>query len=84
MNATKLLLAAAAASLFLAGPGLADEKGGEKIRCEGVNACKGKSHCKGAGNSCAGKNACKAKGFLMLSEAECEQRKAAGDADGQG
>jgi uncharacterized membrane protein len=85
MNAKKLFLATAAASLFIAGPALAaDEKADAKVKCEGVNACKSQSACKSAGSSCAGKNACKGKGFLMVSEEECEQLKAEGEDDGQG
>ena len=80
MNARRLLLATAAVSLFVAGPALAaDEKADAKVKCEGVNACKGQSHCRSAGSQCAGKNACKAKGFLMVSEEECEELKAESD-----
>ena len=82
MNAKKLLLATAAASLFLAGAALAaDDKGEAKVKCEGVNACKAQSACKGAGNACAGKNACKGKGFLMVTEEECEELKAEAEED---
>ncbi len=82
MNAKKILLATAAASLFLAGPAFAaDDKGEAKVKCEGVNACKGQSACKSVGSSCAGKNACKGKGFLMVTEEECEDLKAEGEED---
>ncbi len=82
MNAKKILLATAAASLFLTGPALAADDAGEaKVKCEGVNACKGQSACKSAGSSCAGKNACKGKGFLMVSEEECEDLKAESEED---
>jgi len=85
MNAKKIFLATAAASLFIAGPALAaDTKADAKVKCEGVNACKSQSACKSAGNACAGKNACKGKGFLMVTEEECEQLKAEGDDDEQG
>jgi len=80
MNSKKIILATAAASLFLAAPVLAEEDSAEKqVKCEGVNACKSQSACATAGSSCAGKNACKGKGFLMMSEAECEDAKAAED-----
>ena len=52
---------------------------GEKtatMYCKGVNACKGQGACKSAANDCAGKNACAAKGFLMLTQAECDAAKA--------
>jgi hypothetical protein len=47
-----------------------------KVKCEGVNACKGKSACATAHNSCQGQNACKGHGYLMLSKAECDAAKA--------
>ena len=82
MNAKKILLATAAASLFLAGPALAaDDKAEDKVKCEGVNACKGQSACKSGASACAGKNACKGKGFLMVTEEECEELKAEGGED---
>lgn len=82
MNAKKILLATAAASLFLAGPALAaDEKGEAKVKCEGVNACKGQSACKSGASSCAGRNACKGKGFLMVTQEECQELKAEGAGD---
>ena len=82
MNAKRILLATAAASLFLAGPALAaDDKADAVVKCEGVNACKGQSACKSAGSSCAGKNACKGKGFLMVTKEECEELKAEGEED---
>jgi uncharacterized membrane protein len=69
-------LAAAVAGLFALGAGhaLADshEGKGEKIKCEGVNGCKGKGSCHSAANTCAGKNGCKGKGFMMMTQAECD------------
>lgn len=47
-----------------------------KIKCEGANACKGKSECATAKNSCQGQNSCKGHGYLMLSKAECDAAKA--------
>lgn len=77
MNKTAAL-AATAAALFLAGaPALADQHEGEaKVKCEGVNSCKGQSACQTAGSSCAGKNECKGQGFLELTQAECDAAKA--------
>ena len=40
----------------------------------GVNACKGQSACKSAGNSCKGLNACKTQGFAMATEAQCKAK----------
>ena len=78
MNAKKLVLATAAASIFLASAvAMAADEKGEKIICEGVNACKGQSACKaGANTSCKGKNACKGKGVLSVTKEECDALKA--------
>jgi hypothetical protein len=70
-------LAAAAAVLFSAGTtttvSAADEA---KVKCEGVNGCKGKSACATASNSCAGQNSCAGKGYLEMTQAECDAAKA--------
>ena len=65
-------LAAAAATLFLAGATMSSPTyaAGEG-KCVGVNACKGQSACKGSANSCKGQNACKGTGFSMASEKQC-------------
>jgi hypothetical protein len=78
MKTTNGILAAAAASLFLAGAaGLAaPASAAEKVKCEGVNSCRGKSACSTSANECSGKNSCKGKGFLMLTPEECEAAKA--------
>jgi len=78
MKAKSVIFASAAAAMFIAGGAgiAAAEDGAAKIKCEGVNSCKGKSACKTADNECAGHNSCKGKGFVMLSEAECEAAKA--------
>jgi len=72
-----LALATAAAVMFSSAPLTAANAADEaKVKCEGVNACKGTSACGTAANACAGKNACKGTGFLMLSKAECDAAKA--------
>ena len=65
-------LAAAAATLFLAGATMstATYAAGEG-KCVGANACKGQSACKGSANACKGQNACKGTGFSMTSEKAC-------------
>ena len=77
---TAVAMAAAAASLFLAGcaaPGggdkttMADAGGSVKVKCYGANACKGQAECKTAMNSCKGHNACKGKGFVTMDEKAC-------------
>ena len=70
-------LAAAAATLFLAGAAVstvstpADAAQG---KCMAANACKGQSACKSAGNACKGQNACKGNGFAMMTEAQCKAK----------
>lgn len=83
------VLAAAAAAAFAlgaSGTALADHRGaaafdhhekGEKVHCEGVNACKGKGECKTAANECGGLNSCKGKGWVSMTQAECDAAKAA-------
>ena len=77
MRATGMFIAAAAASLILAG-GLAraehDEKAGNEVKCTGINACKGQGSCAGAGNACAGQNSCKGHGVSNVSAAECAKK----------
>ncbi len=76
MNKTSII-AAAAAALFLAGaPALAATGDEEKVACDGMNACKGKSDCKTAHSECAGKNACKGQGMAKMSQADCDAAKA--------
>ena len=80
MKTRSALVASAAAAMFvagLAGAAHAEESGGDaKIKCEGVNSCKGKSDCNSAHNDCKGQNSCSGKGFLMMSKAECDAAKA--------
>ena len=75
------VLAAAAAAAFVLGAGNAalanHHEKGEKVHCEGVNACKGMSECKTAHNECGGLNSCKGKGWIAMTEAECDTAKKA-------
>jgi hypothetical protein len=74
MNPKSLLIATAAATLFLSGAvtARADEKtGGDQVICDGINACKGQGSCAGGGHSCAGKNACKGQGHTKTTAADC-------------
>jgi len=71
-----LALASAAALVFSSAPLTAAHADEAKVKCEGVNACKGTGACATAANSCAGKNACKGTSFLMLSKADCDAAKA--------
>src|SRR5882757_9448778 len=59
-------LAAAAATLFLAGAVVSTGSAPANAamgKCMAANACKGQSACKSASNSCKGLNACKGQGF---------------------
>ncbi len=65
-------LAAAAATLFLAGATMSTVAYAAEGKCVGANACKGQSACKGAANACKGLNACKGTGFSAASsQKEC-------------
>lgn len=77
---TGVALAAAAATLFIAGCASSGsgmhiaDAGSVKVKCYGANACKGQAECKTAMNGCKGQNACKAQGFVMLPEQACVDR----------
>jgi hypothetical protein len=68
-------LAAAAATLFLAGAVVSTGSTTANAadgKCMAANACKGQSACKGGPNACKGLNACKGQGFAKMSEAKCK------------
>jgi hypothetical protein len=65
------LLLAAAPSL-----GHADDKTKEaKVKCSGINSCKGKGGCASASNGCSGQNGCKGKGWVEATAKECKDQK---------
>ncbi len=67
-------LAAAAATLFLAGSMVSTSSSPANAamgKCMAGNACKGQSACKGGANACKGLNACKGTGFSMASQKQC-------------
>lgn len=68
----RVLLASALAGLLVAGTVPGSARAGEegKVKCYGINACKGQGACGGKGHSCAGKNACKGQGYLEVSSKE--------------
>lgn len=66
---------AAAGLLFTSAVGTVSAADEAKIQCSGVNACKGKSECKGAKNECKGQNACKGQGVSSMSEKDCTAKK---------
>ena len=56
--------------------GHTDDKTKEaKVKCGGINACKGKGACAGASNGCAVKSGCKGKGWVEASAKECKDKK---------
>ncbi|MEM7156380.1 MAG: hypothetical protein AAF799_26240 [Myxococcota bacterium] len=57
-----------------AGDAVADaEDGAAEVKCFGVNECKGESACDVAGShECGGQNDCKGKGWILISQADCE------------
>lgn len=74
-----MLIASAAASLILAGAvgvraGEHDKAGGDKVMCEGINACKGQGACATAHSTCAGKNACKGQGVVETTPEDCKAK----------
>ena len=85
MNSRKMssvALAAAAAMVFSMAAVTTAGADEAKVKCEGVNSCKGKSACKSANNSCKGQNSCKGKGFLEMTQAQCDAAKAKAKAGG--
>jgi len=75
MNKKNVLLASAAAGLMTLALTVASgvahaEDAPAKVKCYGVNACKGQGDCGGKGHSCSGKNECKAQGFVYKPSAE--------------
>jgi hypothetical protein len=46
-----------------------------KVKCSGINECKGKSACATAKNECAGHNGCKGQGWIEVTEKECKAKK---------
>ena len=75
------LIASAVASLFALTAFAADQAPAKDskasaaaVKCTGVNECKGKGACAGAGNACAGKNECKGHGISLMSDADCKTK----------
>jgi hypothetical protein len=79
MNSRKMssvALAAAAAMVFSMAAVTTASADEAKVQCQGVNSCKGHSACKSANNSCKGQNSCKGKGFVEMTQAQCDAAKA--------
>lgn len=70
-----IVLAAAAAALFVAGNVATVSTAEAGVKCVGANACKGQSACKTANSSCKGQNACKGQGFIQAeNKSSCEAK----------
>jgi hypothetical protein len=68
---------ATAAALLFSVASIATASADEaKVHCDGVNSCKGQSSCKSASNSCKGQNSCKGKGFVEMTQKQCDAAKA--------
>jgi hypothetical protein len=73
----KMVIASAAAALFVLGTAGSAMAGGHeaqegKVKCVGGNSCKGHGECQTATHDCGGKNECKGKGWVSLSADECK------------
>jgi len=76
MTVKGAIVASAVAGLFAAAtPAVVHAKGGGKVKCAGINDCKGKGACKSATSSCKGMNDCKGKGWIDASAKECTAKK---------
>jgi hypothetical protein len=76
MNGKAIAMTVAGLLLAVAPLAHADDKAKEaKVKCSGINSCKGKGSCAGASNGCSGKNGCKGKGWVEASAKECKDKK---------
>jgi hypothetical protein len=76
MNGKAIAMTVVGLLLAAAPMGHADDKTKEaKVKCSGINSCKGKGGCKSADNGCAGKNGCKGKGVVEATAKECKDQK---------
>ena len=69
-----LIAAMAAGLLSTTAPLAVKAADSDKVQCQGVNSCKGKSACHGAANACAGQNSCKGKGWISTTEKDCKAK----------
>ncbi len=75
MTVKGAIVASAVAGLFATAiPAVAHAKAEGKVKCTGVNACKGKGGCASAKNSCKGQNGCKGQGWTEMSEKDCKSK----------
>lgn len=81
LKTTGMALATAAALLFGSVAVTTAHAEDAKVKCQGANACKGKSACATATSSCQGQNSCKGKGYVMLTKSECDAAKKKNEAE---
>lgn len=78
MSMKNAVLATAVASLFASGAALAkgktDKKASPRVKCEGINECKGHGACKSASNACKGQNGCKGQGMTETTAKDCNTK----------
>lgn len=68
------VIATAAAVAFVTAPLTSTvASAAHKIKCYGINSCKGKSACKTANNKCKGHNSCKGQGYVMKTAKQCKK-----------
>jgi len=76
MTVKGAIVASAVAGFFAtAMPAVVHAKDTGKVKCSGINDCKGKGACKSATSSCKGMNDCKGKGWVEASDKECKAKK---------
>ncbi len=69
------VLAGAVAGLFAGGRAVAATTAKDaKIRCAGINGCKGQGACAGDKHGCSGMNGCKGQGWVLASDKECKEK----------
>lgn len=79
-KAVGFVIAAAVVGMLASGHQFAGEgkkEAGKKVKCAGINSCKGTGACASADGShaCAGKNECKGQGWVEAkSEEECKKK----------
>jgi len=74
---TGAILASMVAGIMISGKVMAEDTptaAEAKVKCSGINSCKGTSACHSADNACAGQNACKGKGWIEVNAKECTDK----------
>jgi hypothetical protein len=72
-SAVAALVAACGGESAMSKPPTAAEMTG-KVKCTGINECRGKGVCAQADHACGGKNACKGQGVTLLPPDDCSAK----------